>query len=108
LIEEFRYPLPEEANPVIRKLDAKELPAEIVADALERLAREMAPCPERDAVLAVVHTARADVLRELRRREAARRVESYRCQGFGRQAARERAARDVGVSEWTVRVGWGL
>ncbi len=103
-----RYPLPTEPNPEIRRLDARDLPAAVVADGAEAVAALLPAGPARDAVLDTLHAVRPDVLAELRRREAARQVAEDLAAGYGRKAARHRAAAAVGVSEWTVRVTWGL
>lgn len=102
------YPLPTEPNPEIRRLDARDLPAAVVADGAEAVAALLPAGPARDAVLDTLHAARPDVLAELRRREATRLVDAFLAEGQGRQEARRKAARAVGVKEWTVRITWGL
>lgn len=103
-----RYPLPTEPNPEIRRLDARDLPAAVVADGAEAVAALLPAGPARDAVLATLHATRPDVLTELRRREATRLVEADLAAGWSRKKARHRAAAAVGLSEWTLRVTWGL
>ena len=99
--------LPLEPNGAIRQLDARDLPDELLAGAAVMAVRLLPASAERDALVSLLH-ARPGVVRVLRQREAARLIELLRSQGYGHQAARERAARAVGVSEWTIRVAWGL
>ncbi|MBK9517485.1 MAG: hypothetical protein IPO09_09055 [Anaeromyxobacter sp.] len=100
------YPLPGRGPALVRQGEARDLPAAVVADGMALLAALPAG-PARDAVLAVVRMARPDVLREERRREGARLIELYMAEGYRRQAAREKAAPAVGVSEAALRE-WGL
>jgi len=103
-----RYPLPVEPNPEIRRLDARDLPAGLLADGLERLVEVMEEGPARAAILDTIHAVRPDALREIRRREAARLVALHLAVGCSKTTARELAAPVVGVSTWQLRVAWGL
>jgi hypothetical protein len=103
-----RYPLPEEPNPEIRRLDARDLSVALLADGLEGLVAVMADGPARTALLDTLHAVRPDALREVRRREAARLVGLHLVAGCSKTTARKRAAAAVGVSTWQVRVAWGL
>jgi hypothetical protein len=104
----FPHLLPAESNPAIRQGEAWDLRDSQVVGALEQLVEVMEPGPAREVILATVYAARPDVLREVRKREAARLVEQYLAEGCSKTTARERAAPAVGVSTWQLRVVWGL
>jgi hypothetical protein len=101
------YPLPDPDTGDLQGAVAG-LPESLLADAAEALAfgRPLTD-EERAGLLALVH-ARPASLRLLRQREAARVVARERHGGRSLLAARTRAAQQVGVSEWTVRVRWDL